>query len=164
MCINKGHSTDMCIYVLEEMIEYFKSHNTSVFVDASKAYDKIDYWQLFSKILNIHVSVFIVNILVYWYSRQEMFIRWGNIYSTTFLVTNTHVESAEKDIVICFFKVYMNNLSLSLNSSGIGGLLGDHIINHLCYADSLCLISLRSSGMRHILDICDADAISHLLL
>ena len=42
----KGHSTDMCIYILKEMIEYFKSRNTSVFVtylDASKAYDKIDY-------------------------------------------------------------------------------------------------------------------------
>ena len=60
----KGHSTDMCIYVLKEMIEYFKSRNTYVFVpflDASKAYDKIDHWQLFNKILNIHVPVFIVN-------------------------------------------------------------------------------------------------------
>ena len=27
-----GHSTDMCIYVLKEMIEYFKSRSTSVFV------------------------------------------------------------------------------------------------------------------------------------
>ena len=35
----KGHGTDMCIYVLKEMIDYFKSRNTSVFVtllDASK--------------------------------------------------------------------------------------------------------------------------------
>ena len=81
----------MCIYVLKEMIQYFKSRNTSVFVnflDASKAYDKIDHWQLLNKLLNIHVPVFIVNILVYWYSRQEMFIKWGNTYSTKFLVTN----------------------------------------------------------------------------
>ena len=28
----KGHSTDMCIYVLKEIIEYFKNHNTSAFV------------------------------------------------------------------------------------------------------------------------------------
>ena len=87
----KGHSTDMCIYVLKEMIEYFKNRNTSVFVtflDASKTYDKIDHWNLFNKLLNIHVLVFIVNILVYWYSRREMFIRWGNTYSTKFLVTN----------------------------------------------------------------------------
>ena len=45
----KGHSTDMCIYVLKEMIEYFKSRSTSVFVtflDTSKAYEKTDHWQL----------------------------------------------------------------------------------------------------------------------
>ena len=57
----------------------------------------------------------------------------------------------------------MNNLSLSLNSSGIGGSLGDNIINQLCYADDLCLISLCSSGMQHLLDICDTYAISHQL-
>ena len=73
------------------MIENFKSRNISVFVtflDASKAYDKIDHWHLFNKLLNIHVPVFIIDLLVYWYSRQEQFIRWGNTYSTRFLVTN----------------------------------------------------------------------------
>ena len=42
----QGHSTDMCIYVLKEFIEFYRSRNTSVFVtflDALKAYDKIDH-------------------------------------------------------------------------------------------------------------------------
>ena len=146
----------LCIYVLKEMIEYLKSHNSSVFVtflDASKDYDKIDYWQLFNKLLHIHVPVFIVNILVYWFPRQEMFIRWGNTCSTKFLVTDGVKQGGI--LSPCLFNVYMNNLSLSLNSSGIGGSLGDNIINQLCYADDLCLISLCSSGMLHLLDICD---------
>ena len=74
----KGHSTDMYIYVLKEFIEIYRKRNTSVFVtflDASKAYDKIDHWQLFNKLLNINIPVFIISILVFWYSRQEMFIR-----------------------------------------------------------------------------------------
>ena len=57
----KGHSTDMCIYVLKEFIEFYRSRNTSVFVtflDALKAYDKIDHWQLFNKLLNIHIDCF----------------------------------------------------------------------------------------------------------
>ena len=65
----KGHSTDKCIYVLKEIIEYFKSRKTSVFVtflDASKTYNKIDHWQLFNKLLHIHVPVLIVNISVNW--------------------------------------------------------------------------------------------------
>ena len=40
------HSTDLCIYALIELIEYFKSRSTSVYVaflDASKAFDKISH-------------------------------------------------------------------------------------------------------------------------
>ena len=48
-----------------------------------------------------------------------------------------------------------------MTSSGIGGSFVDNIINHLCYADDLCLISLSSSGMQHPLDICDTYAISN---
>ena len=29
--------------------------------------------------------------------------------------------------------------------------IGTSFINHLCYADDLCLISLSSSGMQHLL-------------
>ena len=85
----------------------------------------------------------------------------GNTHSTKFLVTNGVKQ--EGIMSPCLFNVYMNNLRLSLNSSGIGGLLGDNIVNHLCYADDLCLISLSSSGMQHLLDICDTYAISHQL-
>ena len=40
----------------------------------------------------------------------------------------------------------MDNLSTSLNNSGIGGHIGEKIINHLCYADDICLIALSSSA------------------
>ena len=53
------------------------------------------------------------------------------------------------------FNVYMNNLSLSLNLSGIGGTLGGNLINHLCYAEDLSLIALSSSEMQCLLDMCD---------
>ena len=45
----------------------------------------------------------------------------------------------------------MDDLSLSLNCSGIGGYIWTTLINHLCYADDLCLISLCSSGMQQLL-------------
>ena len=40
----------------------------------------------------------------------------------------------------------MDDLSVALNNSGIGGYLGDAFLNHLCYADDIhvCLISLSS--------------------
>ena len=53
---------------------------------------------------------------------------------------------------------------MHLNSSGIGGYLGTAFINHLCYADDLCLISLSSSGMQQLLHICNEYAAVHQLI
>ena len=36
-------------------------------------------------------------------------------------------------------------------------------MNHLCYADDLCLIALSSAGIQKLLDSCDAYATSHQL-
>ena len=52
------------------------------------------------------------------------------------------------------FNVYIDQLSIRLNGSSIGRDIGGHLINHLCYADDLCLISLSSAGMHSLLDIC----------
>ena len=41
----------------------------------------------------------------------------------------------------------MDDLSVALNNSGIGGNLGDTFLNHLCYTDDICLISLSSDNV-----------------
>ena len=51
-----------------------------------------------------------------------------------------------------------------LNCSGVGGYIGTSFIKHLWYADDLCLISLSSSGMQHLLNICNEYATTHKLL
>ena len=62
------------------------------------------------------------------------------------------------------FNIYMDKLSIALNNSGTGGYLGNVFLNHLCYADDLCLISLLSTGMKQLLNICQNYAIDHQLL
>ena len=61
------------------------------------------------------------------------------------------------------FNVYMDDLSIKLNQSSIGGVIGGHLINYLCYADDLCLISLSSACMQKLLDMCSTYALGHLL-
>ena len=41
----------------------------------------------------------------------------------------------------------MDDLRVALNISGIEGYLGDAFLNHLCYADDICLISLSSDNV-----------------
>ena len=50
-----------------------------------------------------------------------------------------------------------------LNKSTIGGSLGGKRINHLLYADDLCIVSLTSAGLQQLLSICDQYCASHSL-
>ena len=108
------------------------------------------------------VSLFIIKLLALWYSRQRMFVRWGDTRSTSFCVTN--VSNRAVLFHQCFFNLYMDDLSLMLNCSGIGGYIGTSFINHVCNTDDLYLISLSSSGMQHLLNICNEYATTRKLL
>ena len=62
------------------------------------------------------------------------------------------------------FNVYMDQLSEKLNASNIGRDIGGKLVNHLCYADDICLISLSSVGMQQLLSICAIYTKEHDLL
>ena len=71
------HSTDLYVYALTEFIEYFKSRSTSVYVaflDASKAFDKINHWLLFKKMIDRQIPLYLIKILCYWYRNQAMYV------------------------------------------------------------------------------------------
>ena len=127
-----------------------------------KAFDRLNYWLLFDKLLTKHVPLFIIKLLCFWYTHQTMFVRWGDTISTQFTVANGVKQGGVISPIL--FNVYMDDLSTALNSSGIGGYLGRAFINHLCYADDLCIITLSSSGMQQLLNICQSYAIKQQLL
>ena len=138
--------------------------SSSVFVtmlDASKAFDKVKFWLLFAKLITRSVPLFIVRKLAVWYTHQKMCIRWGNVHSSPFSVSNGVKQGGILPPIL--FNVYMDDLTVSLNSCNIGGRFGNIFLNHLCYADDLCLISLSSAGMQKLLGICSKYAIDHSL-
>ena len=59
------------------------------------------------------------------------------------------------------FNIYIDGLSNLLNNSLVGGALGGKRINHMLYADDLCIVSLSSAGLQKLLSICDEYCASH---
>ena len=56
----------------------FKRRSTSVYVaflDASKAFDKINHWVLFKKLINRGIPIYLVKLLCYWYQHQSMYVK-----------------------------------------------------------------------------------------
>ena len=72
------HSTDMCIFTVKSIIKYYTRQNSPVyncFLDASKAFDRINHWTLFKKLIDCNVPLLIVRILVFWYQMQLVCVK-----------------------------------------------------------------------------------------
>ena len=72
----------------------------------------------------------------------------GNTVTSSFLVSNGVKQGGIISPIL--FNVYMDQLNEKLNASNIGGNNGGKLVNHLCYADDICLISLSSVGMQQL--------------
>ena len=89
----KNHSTSSCTYV-KEIVDYYRHHGSHVFacfIDFSKAFDNVEFWLLFCKLLDNDSSskrYVAIRLLAYWYDNQQMFIRWQNVSSEPFRVFN----------------------------------------------------------------------------
>jgi len=79
-----GHSTTLCTSVFKRMVSHYTargSHVFSCFIDFTKAFDKVNYWKLFTKLIDDDVNVKVVGLLAFWYSRQQMCVKWQNAMS-----------------------------------------------------------------------------------
>ncbi len=83
--------TYMCIYALKEMVLKYWSLNSTMFLcflDASKAFDRINHLKQFEKLLKSGTPGYLIRILIFWYSNQTMMVRWSNNVSAPFTVSN----------------------------------------------------------------------------
>jgi retron-type reverse transcriptase len=115
------HSTDMCIFALQQVIDMYVALSSPVFIcylDASKAFDRINHWKLFSKLIHRGLPKATVRLIVYWYTSQSFIIQWGNCFSEGFTVTNGVRQGGVLSPI--FFNLYVDDLSLALTKTKTG--------------------------------------------
>ena len=154
--------TEICVYSLKSTIDYYFTRNTPVFIcflDAKAAFDRVNYWKLFKKLLNRHVPPEVMNLLVYWFTAQQFMIKWGSEYSESFKTTNGIRQGSILSPYL--FNVYVDELNIRLAQSKIGCKLADKSFNNLSYADDLVVLSPSAIGLQMLLDICEEFAVEH---
>ena len=79
-------------------------------------------------------------------------VRWANIYSQLFSVSNAARQGGIMSPIL--FNVYMDNLSLELNKALCGCNINGVYVHNLIYADDSCQITPSPSALQQLLNIC----------
>jgi len=84
-------STVQCTFVFDEIVNYYTKSEGNVYatlLDASKAFDHVQYEQLFRLIIDRNVCASVARLLAFMYTNQSCRIKWSSSISSTFSVNN----------------------------------------------------------------------------
>ena len=93
------------------------------------------------------MPLFIVKLMLFWYSNQSIGVLWHALMSHTFKTRNGVKHGGILSPLL--FNVYMNELSCILNKSGVGCHINNNSVNHIMHADGMCLIAPCALAVRN---------------
>ena len=152
----ENSSTIICTQLLIETIEYYNSNNTDCFMlllDASKAFDRIEYSTLFNNLRNRNMCPVTLRLIMNMYISQKMQVRFSNVLSSQFTVGNGVKQGGVLSPIL--FTVYLDSLIKTLKQRNIGCKIGNKFLGVFGYADDLTLLCPTLSGLQEMLNVCE---------
>lgn len=145
----EGHGTEMAIFALKQTVEYYRSRDSPVFMcflDAKKAFDRVNHWTLFRKLIERGAPPHIVELLVFWYREQEFLVRWGSSKSAPYHCINGIRQGGQLSPLL--YNVYTDDLNFLLSSENVGCHVANCCVNNLSYADDMVLVATTLSALQ----------------
>ena len=150
----KGHSTTQCSFVVNEVIQYYKNRNSNVYItmlDASKAFDKVNYVKLFKLLIKMDLCPLYCRFMVNLYTLQSLNIKWGNCFSHTFKACNGVKQGGFISPIL--FGIYIDQLLKVLSNSGFGCYIGKEFYGCMGYADDIVILAPTLFSTNKLLEL-----------
>ena len=135
-------SIDMCTVILKKCLSYFTNNEGSVyctFLDATKAFDRVEYCKLIGKLMSRGLPLIIIRMLLNMYVGHITRVAWNSVCSCSFSVQNGVKQGGIVSPVL--FCVYINDVLKLLAELEVGCFISDILVGILAYADDLVLLA-----------------------
>ena len=157
-------STSMCTWLAVETIDYFMRNESNVYVctmDMSKAFDKVKHSLLFRKLMKRDIPEIYIKLLVRMYSNQSAKVRWNNIYSQQFSISNGVKQGAVLSAIL--YCVYVNDLYRLLRKKKYGCWVRGEYCGVVGYSDDILLLAPSINALKEMIKTCEDYANVHNL-
>lgn len=150
----RGVSTSSCSFVAGEVIQEFLNGDNDVHVmllDASKAFDCVNYVTLFSRLIHNGLCPLVCRVLLYMHVFQIVQVRWNSQLSDPFSVSNGVKQGGVLSPVL--FSIYTDAMLSNLRDSRVGCYLGHLFAGALAYADDIVLLAPTKVALSRMLSV-----------
>ena len=155
----KKHSTTLCTYVLNEVLDHYTQGGSKVFVtmlDASRAFDRVHYGKLFHLLMEREMCCSTIRLLLTMYTGQVLAVRWAHSVSNSFACNNGVKQGGVLSPIL--FCIIIDVLLQRLRNSGVGCYIGSTFVGAVSYADDVSLITPSFRSAQIMLNICSTFA------
>ena len=139
-----------------ETIEYYNKNGSDCYLllsDDSKAFDRVEYVNLFNTLRDRNLCQIVLKIIMNMYVNQVIQIKWNDLLSDKCKKRNGVKQGG--CLSPSLFSIYLNNLILSLRNSNIGCKYRSEYMGVFGYADDLSLLCPSFTGIKEMLNICE---------
>ena len=158
----KNCSTLQCTWSVQETVSHYLRNGSEIFsclLDFSKAFDKVNFRQLFEKLIERKVPFIVLRLLLFIYRKQSCYVKWNSMKSESFVIRNGVRQGAILSPIL--FCTYLDTLLERLRKSGLGCHVGGLYFGSLGYADDIILLSPSRDALQLMLKICEDFANEH---
>ena len=148
--------TSMCSLVLKEVVNYYMQSGSKVyacFLDATKAFDRVRYDQLFKVLMSRGVHAPDLRLLLNMYDNQNVRTVWKKQHSAYFQTANGIKQGGI--ISPTLFCIYLDSMLCKLREEGYGCWVGKKYFGCLTYADDVTLLCPSVYGLQKMLQQCE---------
>ena len=157
----KNSSVSHAVFSLRKTIEYFIEKDSTVNIctlDMAKAFDKMNWYSLFSKLIKRNCPLKFVNVLECWYSKSNTTVKWGDCLSRSVQLL---AGLRQGGILSPFlFAIYVDDILTKLQDSGLGCHIKYVCFNSYMYADDLLLLSISVCDLQKMVNLCNDELVS----
>ncbi len=134
----KKHGTTQCTFVVNEIIQYYLNNDSHVhmtLLDASSAFDRVNYVKLFRLLMKRKLCPILLRFLIVFYTNQNICVHWGNSTSDFCTVSNGVKQGGVLSPIL--FTIYIDELLCHLQNVHMSCDICHVFCDALGYADDV---------------------------
>jgi hypothetical protein len=146
------------IFTFQSVVDYFVKHGSTVNVcalDMSKAFDKVNHYGLYIKLIHRRVPPDLLHLLINWYDKCYAFVRWNGALSSCFECLCGVRQGGVLSPVL--FTLYVDDVIVNLRSANLGCSIHNVYVGCVMYADDLVLIASSVCTLQSMINICSEE-------